>query len=657
MEEKLSAIVYGVPKKKLRVEFSTDKSLQMVSKNVESRLNYKEVLQNNIEKKLCPQNKMLQVSSKKEDTMSWQCSVVCKRKSINSSWIEISKELSAILDKEVVLYPFQCNKALLFCSSKEEAEWVARHKKITVNIQEEVSLCRWKQKCNFHGKRKFVSFGGWIEIEGLPFNLWNKETLKQIGDAYVIGNFEAFYVRIKPATLSNRLSVHEEPHWKTARNERKAGKLPYQFHTGKFSTRENQKPAVDNFPASLKEAAAGSLPRKNQNEGTGDRITGECGAQKQRNLTGNGRGTKEAWETADENTQVEILKEARLVDDDKAENPVCVLMGQQNKVQPLGEFKNRKCVDVDKTVRGKSLDSGFAVLDQKNREKRSSNDGRLRVADWAFGKFSKTGGPAEHKGIQSEPKDKKDDPKFFVNGNGYEGNSSALKSHLLSNSQSEFGPVLRFKKLSPADFGVNKYLETVEEHGNAKKSVLQDSDAVSEGQEEAEEFLAEIEAEKHKEQENFEEITNDESSHLNCVLEEEFRELVGMCSTTDFLEETRLENEDFAEFASVLNENSQESSDSEEYVPDSSSDDEEVVSVLDQHEGILKDFFQEKDAQVDLKAQRQQAKEDFSGSIKTLKKVKIKDAAAHKCSKNFASTSEGKSMERMGRKKGTILCL
>ncbi|KAK9943831.1 hypothetical protein M0R45_009427 [Rubus argutus] len=266
---------------------------------------------------------------------------------------------------------------------------------------------------------------------------------------------------------------------------------------------------------------------------------------------GNARGTKEAWETVDENTQVEILKEARLVDDDKAENLVCVLMGQQNKVQPLGEFKNRKCVDVDKTTRGKSLDSGFVVLDQKNREKRSYSDGRLRVMDWAFGNFSKNGGPAEHKGIQSGPKDKKDDPNFFVNGpNGYE---------------------------------------------------------------------------------------------------EEFKELVGMCSTIDFLEETRLENEDFAEFASALNENSQESSDSEEYVPDSSSDDEEVVSVLDQHEGILKDFFQEKDAQVDLKAQGQQDKEDFSGSIKTLKKVKIKDATAHKCSKNFASTSEGKSMERMGR--------
>lgn len=98
---------------------------------------------------------------------------------------------------------------------------------------------------------------------------------------------------------------------------------------------------------------------------------------------------------------MEILKEARLVDDDKAESHVCVLMGQQNKVQPLGEFKNRKCVDDDKTAREKSLDSGFTVLDQKNREKRRYSDVGLRVTDWAFGECSKTGRPAEHKGRQS----------------------------------------------------------------------------------------------------------------------------------------------------------------------------------------------------------------------------------------------------------------
>jgi hypothetical protein len=116
-----------------------------------------------------------------------------------------------------------------------------------------------------------------------------------------------------------------------------------------------------------------------------------------------------------------------------------------------------------------------------------------------------------------------------------------------------------------------------------------------------------------------------------------------MRSTVDFFEDTRLENEDFAELASVLNEESQESSESEEDDSDSSSEDEEVVSVLDCHEGILKDLFQEKDAQLVLESQGQKVKEDSSVN------VMIKDAAVHKRSKNFASTSEGKSMERMGR--------
>lgn len=182
-----------------------------------------------------------------------------------------------------------------------------------------------------------------------------------------------------------------------------------------------------------------------------------------------------------------------------------------------------------------------------------------------------------------------------------------------------------------------------------KTSVLQDSDDVLEDGQDVEEFLAEGEAEKHKDQEKFEEVTNDESIHFNCVLEEEFKELIGMSSTADFLEETRLENEDFAEFPSILNKDCQISSDSEEDVPNSSNEDEEVVSVLDRHEGILNDFFQEKDAQLELKSQGRQIKEDSSDSIKSLKRVKIKDAAAHKRLKNLASTYDGKSMERMGR--------
>jgi hypothetical protein len=205
--------------------------------------------------------------------------------------------------------------------------------------------------------------------------------------------------------------------------------------------------------------------------------------------------------------------------------------------------------------------------------------------------------------------------------------------------------VFSFKKLFPADFGGNKCLETAEKHEKAKKPVLQDSDEASEDGQDVEEFLAEVEAGKHKEQENSEEITDEESNLLNCVLEEGFKELAGM----HLFEETRVENEDFVELASVLNEESQESSESEEDVSDSSSEDEEVVSVLDCHEGILKDLFQEKDAQSNQESQGQKVKEDSSGTIKSLKSVKIKEAAVHKRSKKISSMAEGKSMERMGR--------
>ncbi|KAK9902276.1 hypothetical protein M0R45_001784 [Rubus argutus] len=174
---------------------------------------------------------------------------------------------------------------VVFCSLQtnvEEAEWVARHKKITVNIKDEVSLCRWKQKCNSHGKRKFVSFGSWIEIEGLPFNLWTKKTFQQIGDAcggyletdyktenflslfvarikvknntcglipefvVVIGNFEAFYVRINPLSLSSRKIAADDRKQMSTRIEKKSDDVFPRSSFGGFqilknTTMENQK--------------------------------------------------------------------------------------------------------------------------------------------------------------------------------------------------------------------------------------------------------------------------------------------------------------------------------------------------------------------------------------------------------------------------------
>ncbi|KAK9942586.1 hypothetical protein M0R45_008240 [Rubus argutus] len=78
------------------------------------------------------------------------------------------------------LWQTRVQQSYVILQQREEAEWVARHKKITVNIKDEASLRRWKQKCNFHGKRKFVSFGGWIEIEGLPFSCGTRRPLSRL---------------------------------------------------------------------------------------------------------------------------------------------------------------------------------------------------------------------------------------------------------------------------------------------------------------------------------------------------------------------------------------------------------------------------------------------------------------------------------------------
>lgn len=107
----------------------------------------------------------------------------------------------------------------------------------------------------------------------------------------VIGNFEAFYVRIHPATLSNRLTFRENPHWKIVRTKENARQLPCQCQTVKHLAPENQKEVVENFPARLTEVAGDKLPGQNKTQGTCDRFSGECGTHTERNVLGDEKGT------------------------------------------------------------------------------------------------------------------------------------------------------------------------------------------------------------------------------------------------------------------------------------------------------------------------------------------------------------------------------
>ncbi|KAK9905221.1 hypothetical protein M0R45_000415 [Rubus argutus] len=372
MAEHLAAIAYGVPKGNTRFEQVTENRLQIHHKEDGVKLNYKEALQKNSEMTSVPKDKTLQVFSK-ENNSRWQCSVVCKRTSIQTSWTEISEEFSAILEKQM------------------------------------------GTKCNFHGKRKFVCFGGWIEIEGLPFNLWTNEIFKQIGDACggyletdyetenlltlftarikvksnefglipefvdVIGNSEAFYVRIHPSTLP---SHYGNTKWKNASKEKKS----VDAQTRISHSWEKLKAAVESSPTKIPAAATRKcsasdfksihMPRGLKDNKTEyqqknpitferlgsvelspgwrkDLIKGDSSSmQKEKNVLENGRGT-EVREKVDWNAQ-------KFVDADMTGYTGTVAIGKNNKeLRPLGVLKNTKCVGADTVGRSKSVELGL----------------------------------------------------------------------------------------------------------------------------------------------------------------------------------------------------------------------------------------------------------------------------------------------------------
>lgn len=535
MEANLSAIIYGVPKNSLGRDPLNNKRFQIESKAAESIQTYKEALQKQPLKNVLPQNKLLQVSSKKDENSKWQCSVVCKRKSIKSSWTETSKAISEILDKEVILYPFQCNKGLLFCSNVEEADWVARHKKITVNIKDEVSLCRWKQKCNFHGKRKFVSFGGWIEIEGLPFNLWTKETFQQIGDAYggyletdyrtenflslfaarikvknntcglipeyvdVIGNFEAFYVRISPVSLSSRKIAADDRKQMSTRIEKKSDGVFPRSSSGGFQILKNT--TVEN-----QKAVSGAL--------------------------GNGKSPSE-------------LRHAK------------------------GSVADGSCLQESRTEVAHLLAKKFNIDGLNDKVAVTKCMGSQKVAETKLG----GGGPASQVGEYS-----------------------GTKANLLINSGQTCEPVNRFKSLSPADFGGMQNPQTVANYRIANKSVLNCED-VWEEDKDVEETLAEDKSERYKGGEtSIEDFKTVETSFLIDELRDEYKEMAVKGLNADLLDESPLGMENLDDLSGILIDDSQLSSDSEDDLV-SSSEEEEDVCVLDSHEGILCDLFKDENIQ------------------------------------------------------------
>ncbi|ONI14438.1 hypothetical protein PRUPE_4G281000 [Prunus persica] len=115
-----------------------------------------------------------------DDTTNWSWVVVCERLVLHQPWDGIRKAMEGRLEKNVILFPYQINRAFFSCDSKTEALKVCSSGKLAVEGQTDVLLYSWE-----HGLKnnipKIVSYGGWIGINGLPMHWWNKEFFQRIG--------------------------------------------------------------------------------------------------------------------------------------------------------------------------------------------------------------------------------------------------------------------------------------------------------------------------------------------------------------------------------------------------------------------------------------------------------------------------------------------
>ena len=113
-------------------------------------------------------------------SQDWNNAVICVRESLWDEWSMIQSSLNGLHNTNLVLKPFQADKAMFCCVNAKEAERFA--KQGFVKIQERVMIklqCGDKKEAS--KTRKLSCTGGWIKIWDLPLKWWKQEVFKAIG--------------------------------------------------------------------------------------------------------------------------------------------------------------------------------------------------------------------------------------------------------------------------------------------------------------------------------------------------------------------------------------------------------------------------------------------------------------------------------------------
>ncbi|KAK9274562.1 hypothetical protein L1049_021811 [Liquidambar formosana] len=99
----------------------------------------------------------------------WKKFFVCEREKLGDNWRMIQAELCKLLEFEVLLMPFQINKAVFFCHDIDRAMYFLG--RVLLKSGMAVILSEWGLIVNSTRSQRFCFNGGWISIEGLPFHL------------------------------------------------------------------------------------------------------------------------------------------------------------------------------------------------------------------------------------------------------------------------------------------------------------------------------------------------------------------------------------------------------------------------------------------------------------------------------------------------------
>ncbi|CAL5428717.1 unnamed protein product [Camellia sinensis] len=125
--------------------------------------------------------KLPSMSSLRDDhSLVFHQAVVCERADFFIGWEQIEKELCKSYKISIQLRPFQLNRALFFTKNEDMVAIYGGKGWQFFGMGIAVLLERWSEE-KHSGSNVIASYGGWIAICDLPFNLWNISIFEQIG--------------------------------------------------------------------------------------------------------------------------------------------------------------------------------------------------------------------------------------------------------------------------------------------------------------------------------------------------------------------------------------------------------------------------------------------------------------------------------------------